>query len=66
MTKTKGRLEKMLPLLEEMGINSSRIFLGSTSASEGAKLAEHVSEFVKTIVKLGPLGSELTVTTKIR
>lgn len=66
MTKAKERLEKMLPLLEEMGINSSRIFLGSTSASEGAKLAEHVSEFVKTIDNLGPLGSELTVTTKTR
>jgi F420-non-reducing hydrogenase iron-sulfur subunit len=66
MTKAKERLEKMLPLLEEMGINSNRIFLGSTSASEGVKLAEHVSKFVKTIVNLGPLGSELTVTTKTR
>ena len=66
MTKAKERLAKMLPLLEEMGINSDRIFLGSTSASEGVKLAEHVREFVKTIANLGPLGSELTVTTKIR
>ncbi len=66
MTKAKDRVQKMLPLLQEMGINHERIIFGSTSASEGSKLTEIVSDFVKAIVEMGPLGSELTVTTKNR
>jgi coenzyme F420-reducing hydrogenase delta subunit len=49
-----------------MGIKRDRIFFGSTAASEGGRLAELVSEFVKKIADMGPLGIELTVTTKSR
>lgn len=66
VSKAKGRLNKMQPLLDEMGINSDRIFFGSTSASEGARLADLVDSFIKKVIEMGPLGSELTVTTKAR
>ncbi len=64
LAKAKTRVEKMLPLLEEMGIKPERIFFGSTAASEGARLAELVTDFVDTIATMGPLGSELKVITK--
>ncbi len=66
MRRAKNRVNKMLPLLKEMGINPNRLIFGSTSASEGARLSEIVTDFVKTILKMGPLGSELTTTTKSR
>lgn len=66
MGKAKERVEKMLPLLEEMGINPDRIIFGSIAASEGARLAEIVRDFVENVIDMGPLGSELTVTTKRR
>jgi heterodisulfide reductase subunit A len=66
MTKAKIRVENLLPILEEMGIKTSRIFFGSTAASEGGRLVELVSDFVKKIADLGPLGAELTVSTKSR
>ncbi len=66
MGKAKERVEKMLPLLEEMGINPDRIIFESISASEGARLAEIVRDFVENVIDMGPLGSELTVTTKRR
>ncbi|MFX1342704.1 MAG: hydrogenase iron-sulfur subunit, partial [Promethearchaeota archaeon] len=66
MIKAKNRVEKLLPILEEMGIKPSRIFFGSASASEGGRLVELVSDFVKKIADLGPLGVELTVGTKSR
>lgn len=64
--KAKERVEKLLPLLKEMGINSDRILFASTASSEGGRLAELVTDFVKSIADIGPLGSELTVMTKSR
>ncbi|MDO8125475.1 MAG: hydrogenase iron-sulfur subunit, partial [Candidatus Hermodarchaeota archaeon] len=66
MTKTKGRVENMLPILNEMGINPDRLFLEGTAASEGGRLVELVSDFVKKIAEMGPLGAELIVSTKSR
>jgi heterodisulfide reductase subunit A len=57
--KAKARIEKILPLLREIGVDPARLFFGSTSASEGAHLAQLATQFVNQIVKLGPLGSEL-------
>jgi heterodisulfide reductase subunit A len=64
--KAKARLEKILPLLRESGVEPARIFVGATSASEGGHLAELVTHFVNEIVKLGPLGSELVAPVRKR
>ncbi|MFX1565649.1 MAG: hydrogenase iron-sulfur subunit, partial [Promethearchaeota archaeon] len=66
MGKAKERVEKMLPLLKEMDIDPARVIFESTSASEGNRLAEIVRGFVNKVIEMGPLGSELTVTTKRR
>ena len=42
------------PLLETLGIGSSRLRLEWISASEGQKVAETVSDFTQTIRELGP------------
>jgi heterodisulfide reductase subunit A len=64
--KAKTRIDNLLPLLGEMGISADRLFFGSTGASEGGHLQKLISDFVKYIAELGPLGSELAVMTKTR
>ena len=49
-----------------MGIKAERIFFGSTATSEGGRLVELVTDFVKKIADMGPLGVELIATTKGR
>ncbi len=66
VAKAKTRIDNLLPLLGEMGISRDRIFFGATAASEAGHLQELISDFVKFIAELGPLGAELTVTTKSR
>jgi F420-non-reducing hydrogenase iron-sulfur subunit len=52
---TRRRVTALKPLLEAMGISSKRLRLEWISASEGAKFAEVISDFTKTIKELGPL-----------
>jgi heterodisulfide reductase subunit A len=66
VAKAKTRIDKILPLLQEMSINSNRILFARTAASEGTHLAKLVNDFVKAIIDIGPLGSELTITTPSR
>ncbi|MFX1476202.1 MAG: FAD-dependent oxidoreductase [Promethearchaeota archaeon] len=57
-TKTRRRIENMIELLSQANIDQSRLFLESTSASDGRHLADHITAFVTRITRLGPLGSE--------
>jgi F420-non-reducing hydrogenase iron-sulfur subunit len=51
---TARRFGALRPFLEAMGISSDRLRLQWIGASEGLKMAETVSEFTETIMKLGP------------
>jgi heterodisulfide reductase subunit A len=57
-TKARIHVENLTPLLTEANIDSRRLFLESTAASDGRQLADHVTDFINQITKLGPLGSE--------
>jgi coenzyme F420-reducing hydrogenase delta subunit len=46
-------------LLREIGISPDRLRLESVGASEGTRYAEVVTDFVRQIRELGPLGTEL-------
>ena len=48
------RITELKPFLESMGINIDRLRLEWLSASEGAKVAETVTNFTQTIKELGP------------
>ena len=66
VAKARTRVANLQPLLEEMGIDSDRIFFGMTAASEGGRLAELITGFVNAITELGPLGSEIALPAKPR
>ncbi|TFG99413.1 hydrogenase iron-sulfur subunit [Candidatus Thorarchaeota archaeon] len=57
------RTENLRMVLEAAGIDGRRLYFGSVSASESGQYAKQVSEFISSIVTLGPLGSEATVKT---
>ncbi|MGQ4912745.1 MAG: hydrogenase iron-sulfur subunit [Candidatus Thorarchaeota archaeon] len=52
------RTDNMREILEAAGIDRRRLYFGNVSASEADSFAEQVTDFVNTIVKLGPLGKE--------
>jgi F420-non-reducing hydrogenase iron-sulfur subunit len=52
--KTNRRVKLLKKLLEELGIEPSRVRFEYVSASEGQKFATVVTEFVAEIKKLGP------------
>lgn len=52
---TSRRVALLKPLLAQMGIEPGRLRLEWISAAEGEKLVHVMSEFVDTVVKLGPL-----------
>lgn len=54
--KTLKRVALMKKMLEQLGINPNRLRLEWISATEGAKFAKVMTEFVEQIRKLGPLG----------
>jgi heterodisulfide reductase subunit A len=58
------RTDNLRTVLEAAGIDGRRLYFGSVSASESGQYAKQVTEFISSIVSLGPLGSEATVKTK--
>ncbi|MCD6448468.1 MAG: hydrogenase iron-sulfur subunit [Thermoplasmata archaeon] len=52
--RTRRRVEMLKKLLEQMGINPRRLRLEWVSATEGAKFARVMKEFVEEIRQLGP------------
>jgi heterodisulfide reductase subunit A len=58
------RTENLRMVLEAAGIDGRRLYFGSVSASESGEYAKQVTEFVNSIVSLGPLGSEASVKTR--
>ncbi len=52
--RTRRRVEMLKKLLEQMGINPRRLRLEWVSATEGAKFARVIKEFVEEIKELGP------------
>jgi heterodisulfide reductase subunit A len=58
------RTDNLRMLLEAAGIDGKRLYFGSVSASEAGQYAKQVTEFISSIVSLGPLGSEAVVKTK--
>ena len=53
--KTQRRIAVLKTMLGELGIEPERVKLEWISASEGAKFADVISDFTKTIKELGPL-----------
>ncbi|RLF44844.1 MAG: methyl-viologen-reducing hydrogenase subunit delta [Thermoplasmata archaeon] len=53
--RTRRRVAMMKKLLEQMGINPRRLRLEWISATEGAKFAKVMEEFVNEIREIGPL-----------
>ena len=54
------RTDNLRTVLEAAGIDGRRLYFGSVSASEAGEYAKQVTEFINSIVSLGPLGSEAT------
>ena len=52
--KTNRRIKLLKKLLEEMAVNPNRVRFDYVSASEGAKFATIVTEFVDELKKMGP------------
>jgi F420-non-reducing hydrogenase iron-sulfur subunit len=52
--KTNRRIKLLKRLLEEMGVDPSRVRFEYVSASEGQKFASIVTEFVDELKKMGP------------
>ena len=52
--RTRRRVKMMKKLLEQMGVNPKRLRLEWISATEGAKFARVIKEFVEEIKELGP------------
>ncbi len=52
--RTRRRVKMMKKLLEQMGVNPKRLRLEWVSATEGAKFARVIKEFVEEIKELGP------------
>lgn len=63
--KTNRRIKLLKKLLDELGIEPSRVRFEYISASEGQKFAQVVTDFVAELKKLGPnpLKEELCVST---
>ena len=63
--KTNRRIKLLKKLLDELGVESSRVRFEYISASEGQKFAQVVTDFVTELKKLGPnpLKEELCVST---
>ena len=61
--KARRRIELLRNMLGEFGIEPERLRLEWVSASEGARFAEVVTDFTKTIKELGPLktGTQIAV-----
>jgi heterodisulfide reductase subunit A len=53
------RISRLRTLLEEAGIRPERVEIFGVSAGEGAKFARLVTDFVKRIAELGPIGVEV-------
>ncbi|NHJ14284.1 MAG: hydrogenase iron-sulfur subunit [Candidatus Thorarchaeota archaeon] len=60
------RTDNLRMVLEAAGIDGRRLYFGSVAASEAGQYAKQVSDFVSSIVHLGPLGSETGVSAKGR
>jgi F420-non-reducing hydrogenase iron-sulfur subunit len=56
--KAQRRIAVLKKMLGELGIEPERVRLEWISASEGARFAEVITEFTKTIKELGPLKRE--------
>ena len=54
------RTDSLREAIDAAGIDGRRLYYGSASASEADHFAEQVTDFVNTILELGPLGSEST------
>ena len=52
--RTRRRIKMMKKMLEQMGINPKRLRLEWVSATEGAKFAKVIEEFVEEIKEMGP------------
>lgn len=63
--KTNRRIKLLKKLLEELGIDPTRVRFEYISASEGQKFAQVVTEFVAELKKLGPspIKGELCIST---
>jgi len=59
--KARRRMELLRRMLGDFGIEPERLRLEWVSASEGARFAEVVADFTKTIKELGPLKSDATI-----
>ena len=55
-----GRTDKIREMLGAAGIDGRRLYFGSVSAAEADSFAEQVTRFTNDIVRLGPLGKEIT------
>jgi F420-non-reducing hydrogenase iron-sulfur subunit len=53
--KAQRRIHMLRKMLSDFGIEPERLRLEWVSASEGARFAEVVADFTKTIKELGPL-----------
>ena len=57
--RAKNRTDNLRKLIESAGIDGRRLYFGSASASEGERFAEQVTEFIRKITAIGPLGIEI-------
>jgi heterodisulfide reductase subunit A len=58
------RTDNLRTVLEAAGIDGRRLYFGSVSASEAGQYTKQVTDFISSIVSLGPLGSESSVKTR--
>jgi coenzyme F420-reducing hydrogenase delta subunit len=59
--RAKNRTEHLRKVIESAGIDGRRLYFGSASASEGEVFAEQVTDFIRKITSIGPLGIELPI-----
>ena len=57
--RAKDRTDNLRKVIESAGIDGRRLYFGSASASEGERFAEQVTDFIRRITSIGPLGIEL-------
>ncbi len=60
----RDRVEKVREVLKAIGIDKRRLYFGSVSASEAELFAEQIENFVNIITELGPLGAEISKTSR--
>ena len=56
---TESRMKTLQQFLEILGLNPARLYLDWVSASEGERFAQLVKDFTQTVTHLGPITSNL-------